>query len=263
MSDCKPKAVPCELGANKACETNGSEFENANLYREIVGSLIYLMTCTRPDLCYVVTYLSQHLSKPLKTHYGMAKQVLRYLKGTPCRPLRFIKGSQPKLVGCSDSDWAMSSDSDWAMSSDSDWAMSSDRRSISGYAFKLCNESSLISRKTRKQSIVALSTCEAEYVALATATQEAKFLRQLLADLMCLPCKSVFMYVDNQGAIALANNPVHHKRSKHIDEKYRKRPCISRTFFHKIEAKNRGCGLSMDTSMFGVLKNLLNIRKTP
>ena len=62
--------------------------------------------------------------------------------------------------------------------------MSSDRRSISGYAFKLCNESSLISWKTRKQSIVALSTCEAEYVALATATQEAKFLRQLLADLM-------------------------------------------------------------------------------
>ena len=67
MSDCKPKAVPCELGANKACESNGSEFENASLYREIVGSLIYLMTCTRPDLCYVVTYLSQHLSKPLKT----------------------------------------------------------------------------------------------------------------------------------------------------------------------------------------------------
>ena len=77
MSDCKPKAVPCELGANKACEAIGSEFENANLYREIVGSLIYLMTCSRPDLCYVVTYLSQHLSKPLKTHCGMAEQVLR------------------------------------------------------------------------------------------------------------------------------------------------------------------------------------------
>ena len=104
--------------------------------------------------------------------------------------------------------------------SDSDWAMSSDRRSISGYAFKLCNESSPISWKTRKQSIVGLSTCEAEYVALATATQEAKFLRQLLADLTCLPCKSVCIYVDNQGAIGLANNPIHHKRSKHIDVKY-------------------------------------------
>ena len=65
-----------------------------------------------------------------------------------------------------------------------------------------------------------MSTSEAEYVALTTATQEAKFLRELLADLMCLPCKSVFMYLDNQGAIALANNPVHHIRSKHIDVKY-------------------------------------------
>ena len=67
---------------------------------------------------------------------------------------------------------------------------------------------------------MVLSTSEAEYIALATATQEPKFLRELLADLMCLPCKIVCMYLDNQGAIALANNPVHHKRSKHIDVKY-------------------------------------------
>ena len=154
MLDCKPKAVPCEPGANKASETNESDLENTNLYREIVGSLIYLMTCTRPDLSYVVTYLPQYLSKPKKSHFGMAKQVVRYLKGTPNRCLKFVKKSQPKLVGCSDSDWAMSND----------------RRSISGYAFKLCNGSSLISWKSsKKQTIVALSTCEAEYVALATA----------------------------------------------------------------------------------------------
>jgi len=83
MLDCKPKAVPCEPGANKACENNESDLENTNLYREIVGSLMYLMTCTRPDLCYVVTYLSQYLSKPKKSNFGMAKHVLRYLKGTP------------------------------------------------------------------------------------------------------------------------------------------------------------------------------------
>ena len=104
--------------------------------------------------------------------------------------------------------------------SDSDWAMPNDRHSSSGYAFKLCNESSLISWKSKKQTIVVLSTCEAEYVALAMATQWAKFLTQLLSDLMCLPCKSVCMYVDNHGAIALANNPIHHQRSKHIDVKY-------------------------------------------
>ena len=65
------------------------------------------MTCTRPDLCYVV---SQNLSKPTKSHCGMAKQVLRYLKGTYDRCLKFVKGPQPKLVGYSDSDWAMSDD---------------------------------------------------------------------------------------------------------------------------------------------------------
>ena len=65
-----------------------------------------------------------------------------------------------------------------------------------------------------------MSSCEAEYVALATDTQEAKFLGKLLADLMCLPYKKTCMYLDSQGAIVLANNPVHHKRSKHIDVKY-------------------------------------------
>ena len=96
MPDCKPKAVPCELGANKARETNECEFQNLNLYRKIVGSLIYLMTCTRPDFCYAVTYLSQHLSKPMASHYGMAKQVLRYLKGTPGRFLRFVRMSNDR-----------------------------------------------------------------------------------------------------------------------------------------------------------------------
>ena len=204
MSECKPKAIPCELGVTKGSTVNESNFENVGLYREIVGSLIYLMTCTRPDLCYVVTYLSQHLSKPMKAHYAISKQVLRYLKGTQDRCLKFVKGPEVKLEGYSDSDWATSSD----------------RRSISGYAFKLCSASSLISWKSAKQSVVALSSCEAEYVALAMATQEAKFLRQLLADLVGPPCEVIRMYVDNQGAIALANNPVHHKRSKHIDVKY-------------------------------------------
>ena len=88
MSHCRPKAVPCGLGANKASTVNELKFENVNLYREIVGSLIYLMTCTRPDLCYVVTYLSQHLSKPMKSHYGMAKQALRDLTGTYNRCLK-------------------------------------------------------------------------------------------------------------------------------------------------------------------------------
>jgi hypothetical protein len=206
MTDCKPKAVPCELGANKSCETDDAsvEFENVGLYREMVGSLIYIMTCTRPDLCYTVTLLSQHMSKPRKSHFNMAKQTFRYLKGTLNKSLKFVNSDKLELIGYSDSDWAMSSD----------------RRSISGYAFKLCSGGPLISWKSKKQQLIALSTCEAEYVALAFATQEGKFLRRLLADLLGQDCKSVNMFVDNQSAIALAKNPVHHQRSKHIDIKY-------------------------------------------
>ena len=71
-----------------------------------------------------------------------------------------------------------------------------------------------------EQHLVALSTCEAEYIALAAAVQEGKFLRQLLADLQCVDYESVYMRADNQSAIALAKNSVHHQRSKYIDVTY-------------------------------------------
>ena len=103
---------------------------------------------------------------------------------------------------------------------DSDWGASSDRRSITGYGFQLCNNGPLISWKSRKQQTVALSSCEAEYIAITAGIQEAKFLRQLLVDMQGGDMATVTMYVDNQGAISLAKNPVHHQRTKHIDIRY-------------------------------------------
>ena len=94
-----------------------------------------------------------------------------------------------------------------------------DRRSITGYNFQLSENGPLISWKSRKQQTVALSTCEAEYISLANAVQEAKFLKQLCQD-MNIVIKDVVINVDNQGAINLAKNPVNHQRSKHIDIKY-------------------------------------------
>ena len=148
--------------------------------------------------------------KPTNAHLNMAKNVLRYIKNTLNFCLRFMKGKgQMELSGCSDSDWGGSED----------------RRSITGYCFQLSVNGrnvndSLISWKSKKQQTVALSTCEAEYMALATAIQEAKFLRQLLADMQGCDVKSVNIHVDNQGAISLAKNPVYHQRSKHIDIRY-------------------------------------------
>ena len=203
MSDCKPKAIPCDLSVNKMIY-DSEELPDARLYREIVGSLIYVMTGTRPDLCYVVSKLSQYMSKPSKVHLNLAKHCLKYIKGTLNYSLRFQSSDRLKLIGFCDADWGASED----------------RFSISGYSFQLSNRGPLISWKSRKQRTVALSSCEAEYVALTDAIQEAKFLRQLFADMTNNHKECVTVFADNQGAIALSKNPVHHQRSKHIDIKY-------------------------------------------
>ena len=205
MIDCNPKAVPCDPCVSKLNCDDSTYLSDSTLYKEIVGSLIYLMTCTRPDLSFVVTYLSQYMSRPTVAHLSLAKNVLKYLKGTKNYCLTFTKCDHDlKLVGYCDSDWGNSTD----------------RRSISGYCFHLNEKSSLISWKSKKQNVIALSSCEAEYVAMTVAVQEAKFLRQLLSDLTNSDFMCVNLFADNQGAILLAKNPVHHQRTKHIDVKY-------------------------------------------
>ena len=207
MTDCKPKPTPCVLGLGKLTEEESPELVDPRLYRAIVGSLIYVMTGTRPDLCYIVTKLSQKMSKPNQADLSTAKHVLRYLKGTLESSLTFRKSSTPlTLQGYCDSDWG---------------ASTTDRRSITGYNFQLSQSGPLISWKSRKQPTVALSTCEAEYIALANAVQEAKFLKQLCMDMqVSISEGKTVIRIDNQGAINLARNPIHHQRSKHIDIKY-------------------------------------------
>src|SRR6218665_1698016 len=157
-----------------------------------LGSLIYAMSATRPDLCFIVSYLSQFMSKPRKIHMTMAKHVLRYLKRTINYGLTFRKSDADlNLIGYCDADWANSKDC----------------HSITGYVFMLADTGSLISWKSRKQSTVALSTCEAEYMSMCAAVQEAKFLMQLLNDMTKeITNKSVILSVDNQSAIELLKN---------------------------------------------------------
>ena len=184
--------------------TKKTESVKIERYREIVGSLIYIMTATRPDLCFIVTKLSQYLSMPDDTHMIIAKHVLRYLKATTFERLSFRKSVD-----------------NLSLSSfcDSDWGNSQDRKSITGYCFTLSNEGPLISWKSKKQQSVALSSCEAEYMAMSSATQEGKLLIALIND-MNVNLHDFTLNCDNQGAIALSRNPVHHQRSKHIDIRY-------------------------------------------
>ena len=216
MAECKPQKTPCPLGVNKELGNDSPLLDDNTLYRGIVGSLMYLMTNTRPDLCFVVSYLSKFMVSPTFAHLQLAKRVLRYLKHTISKGLTFVKSSdRSAIIGYCDSDWGQSKD----------------RHSISGYCFVLNKKGPAISWRCSKQKIIALSSCEAEYVALTAATQEAKFLRQLLADIQGRAINGVklydhnqdaivSLYADNTGAIALAKNPVHHQRSKHIDIKY-------------------------------------------
>ena len=203
MENCKPRSTVCEAKLN--FPTDEYEIVDEVKYREMVGSLIYAMTCTRPDLCWIVTKLSQYLSKPGVEHHTAAKHVLRYIKGTINLELCFRKVEKFELLGFSDADWAGDSD----------------RRSVTGYCFSLGENTGMVSWKSKRQATVALSSCEAEYMALAAATQEGLFLLQLMSDLdRNVKFECFTLYGDNQGSLALAKNPVNHQRSKHIDIKY-------------------------------------------
>ena len=205
MTDCKPRATPCEVKFDDNAH-NSEPCVDSTKYRELVGSLIYAATSTRPDISFVVSRLSQYLSAPQNKHMVMAKHVLRYLKGTLDNELVYRKSDKPLgLFGYSDSDWASSIE---------------DRKSITGYCFSMTGQGGVISWKSKKQPTVALSTCEAEYMGLGSATQESLYLTQLLRgmDVNMYTCATIFE--DNQGAIALGHNPVNRQRSKHIDVKY-------------------------------------------
>ena len=165
------------------------------------------MTCTRPDICWIITRLSQYLSKPLQSHWVAVKNVLRYIRGTLDHDLCYKKCKDGlALVGYSDADWASSED---------------DRGSTSGYCFSLTRTGPLISWKSRKEPTVALSSCEAEYLALASAVQEGLYLKQWFKIVEGIVGQGpILIFEDNQGTIALAYNPVSRQRSKHIDIRY-------------------------------------------
>ena len=145
MSDCKARYTPCESKVEWVSnDEDNNELVNPREYREIVGSLIYAMTCTRPDISWIVSKLSQTLASPKAENLVAAKHVLRYLKGTLDYELCFKKSDENlNLIAFSDSDWASSVE---------------DRRSTTGYCFSLTKQGPAISWKSKKQATVALST---------------------------------------------------------------------------------------------------------
>ena len=171
------------------------------LYQAVVGSLLYLSTKTRPDIAYAVSNAACYCAKHTSDHWTAIKRILRYLKGTHDYGLLYRKNAPVELTGYSDSDWT---------------GDIGDRKS--GYVFLLGGGA--ISWKSSKQNCVALSTAEAEYVALSAASQEVMWLQQLVSDLINLRVQQTTILEDNQSTICLAKNPQVHGRTKHVDIKY-------------------------------------------
>ncbi|XP_050111824.1 secreted RxLR effector protein 161-like [Malus sylvestris] len=154
FKDCKSIATLLAMN-EKLSKMDGSKPADESLYRQIVGSLLYLIA-TRPNIMFATSLLARFMHGPTRKHMGTAKKVLRYIQGTLDYGIAYEKGKETMLIGYCDSDWSGSED---------------DMKSTSRYAFNL--GSSVFSWALIKQSIVALSTAEVEYVSAAEATTQA------------------------------------------------------------------------------------------
>jgi hypothetical protein len=189
------------LGDQNALIVTEKEPSVANVpFRELVGALLFLSRNTRPDISFAVNFISRFNDCFQEKHWKAAKRILRYLQGSKQLCLTY-HSQEPDFFGYCDSDWAQDR---------------SDRKSTTGYVFFFAGAP--ISWATKKQQSVALSTCEAEYMAMSEATKEAMYLRQLLQDINMLPQPApTIIYCDNQAAIQLTKTESQHNRAKHID----------------------------------------------
>ena len=179
--------------------TSKPDPETLRSYQSLLGALLYCSGNTRPDIAYAVGLLCRAMSCPTTALLDAAKRVLMYLSRHRSVGLRYETPGQNPVMGFSDSDWAT-------------------KHSTGGYVF-IYNQAA-ISWSSKKQTSVALSSCEAEIMAASEAAKEAVYLRALFAELGETQAAPTPVHVDNKAAIDLAYNPEHHARTKHIDRRH-------------------------------------------
>ena len=206
MKNAKPVSTP--LAAHfkmkkNSCPSTREEREGMSKvpYSSAVGSLMYAMVCTRPDIAHAVGVVSRFLSNPGKIHWEAVKWIFRYLRGTSKLCLTFGE-EKPALMGYTDADMAGDLD---------------ERKSTSGYLFTFSGGA--ISWQSRLQKCVSLSTTEAEYVAATEAGKEMLWLKRFFQELG-VQKEEYVVYCDSQSAIDLSKNTMYHARTKHIDVRY-------------------------------------------
>ncbi|KAG7556889.1 Reverse transcriptase RNA-dependent DNA polymerase [Arabidopsis suecica] len=250
--DAKPAKTPLEEGykVDRKGEKEDEKFNDAPLYRKLVGKLIYL-TNTRPDICFAVNQVSQHMQAPTVYHWSMVERILRYLKGSSGQGIWMGKNSNTELVGYCDADYA---------------GDRMDRRSTTGYCTFLGGN--LVTWKTKKQKVVSCSSAESEYRAMKQLTNELTWLKALLKDLRVEQDTPITMHCDNKAAIYIASNSVFHERTKHIEvdcHKVREKivqgvtlPCYTRSEDQLADIFTKAASLkSHKSSTYSILRNSL------
>ena len=203
MSSCATVSTPADphTRLNKSPIEYHTDSINQQRYQSAVGSLMYVMIGTRPDIAFAVSAVSQHSSNPGPPHWTAVRRIFRYLAGTKTFGLTYGGGYCGGFT-------------------DADWGAGEDRKSIGGYVFMI--NGAAVSWASKKQASVALFSTEAEYMALTQGVKESIWLGELLRGLGAQKHGKEIreLQCDNQGAMALTRNPEYHARTKHIDIQY-------------------------------------------
>jgi histone deacetylase 1/2 len=198
MDNCKSAPTPIDTHG-KLPAADGPKVADPSAYRSLAGALQYL-TITRPELAYTAQQICLHMHDPRECHQALIKRALRYVRGSLAMGLWLTASSSLSLRAYTDADWAGCPDT---------------HRSTSGFCVYLGDAQ--VSWSSKRQATVSRSSAEAEYRGVTNAVAECIWLRQLLGELLCPVRSATLVYCDNISAVYLSANPVHHRRTKHVE----------------------------------------------
>ena len=255
MSNCKPVSTPLDSAYIKLldCAKNDPSYISPikASYNEVVGKLMYAMVATRPDIAVSMSVVSKYLTRPEKIHWEFVLRILRYLKGTLSLGIKYSPSTfknDTKIVAWTDADYASCLETG---------------KSNTGFGVKLCN--GLVSWYSKKQTTVALSTAEAEYISACSCAKEIAWFRQLLSDMGYNQSAPTVIHEDNQSCIQMAKNPQVNNKTKHIQVRFhyvREQVHDNQILFHYCPTKDQMADIftkGLTKATFVTLRQMLGL----